>query len=321
MRWIAARRVRSETAARLDARPLGAVMMTVAMLSASPIPALSVFDAIQLSKKGYSDQAIIDLFEATDSAFVLEADDLPKLKELGLNERVIRAMLERVATPSESADPASTNVTRNDGAHHSQATLAPETPFSVVPLLEQRGGGHLHASLFLHGLEILVLRDEGGHESVEARGSAVIEGLREAWTADSGRFQARQTAKGTEIIFRAGAAGRNTSRTIPVMTVSAGDAHGYEIRSGRDVTHDLLARYWADLLSDYWSVDHGERPRLLSTVHEGEALEALDRALEQLEEPTRNLESAAERIPSTTRHHLERLARTIPMDYDRARKR
>lgn len=71
--------------------------LALVAFSAPPAFALSVFDIIQLSKQAYSDQAIIDLIDATGSAFELEAEDLPKLQELGVSEPVIRTMLERRA--------------------------------------------------------------------------------------------------------------------------------------------------------------------------------------------------------------------------------
>jgi hypothetical protein len=66
------------------------------------------------------------------------------------------------------------------------------------------------------------------------------------------------------------------------------------------VTPDLLARYWADLLSDFGAVSRGERPERLLALHEGEALAVLREALARLGEPDRTLGAAA-RAPSLAR--------------------
>ncbi len=336
MRLIPTPRGRRTSTIALDARRVSVGVLALIAFSATPAFALSVFDAIQLSKQGYSDQAIIDLIEATDSAFDLEAQDLPKLKQLGVSEPVIRAMLERAV--SEAADsgeagaadaphetgrvrksePSRTHADVVGTPPHDRAqrtsTPRPDSPFTVHPLREARGGGHVHLVLALDGLELLVLRDEGGYASIETRGRAVVERLREAWAAGCGRFRAEHPASGAQVVFRAGSDERK-QQMIRVLTVSAGDARAYELRSGRSVTPDLLARYWADLFSDFWAVAHGEAPERLLALHEGQALGVLREALAQLDEPDGTLRAAAERVPSSTRHHLQRLARTVPMEY------
>ena len=76
------------------------IVAFVLMLAVSAqATAITVYDVIQLSKKSYSDQDIIALIEATDSAFELKADDIVRLVELGVNEPVIQAMLK--AVPAE----------------------------------------------------------------------------------------------------------------------------------------------------------------------------------------------------------------------------
>ncbi len=75
---------------------LGAIALVVTLAMATPASALSIVDIVQLSQNSYSEEAIIKLIEVTSSAFELEAEDLPRLKELGVSEAVIRVMLERV---------------------------------------------------------------------------------------------------------------------------------------------------------------------------------------------------------------------------------
>ncbi len=318
------------TTVAFDVWSVSVGVLAMIAFSAPPAFALSVFDAIQLSKQGYSDQAIIDLIEATDSAFDLEAEDLPKLKQLGVSEPVIRAMLERAVSAEEAAaaphvtggirksEPSRTHADVVETPPHDRAHLAStprsDSPFTAYPLLEARGGGHFHVVLALDGLDLLVLRDEGGYASIETRGRAVIERLQEAWAAGRGRFRAQPAASGAQVVFRDGAE-EAKQQMIRVLTVSARDAHAYELRSGRSVTPDLLARYWADLFSDFWAVAHSEPPERLLALHEGEALGVLREALAQLDEPDGTLRAAAELVPSSTRHHLQRLARTVPVEY------
>ncbi len=336
MRLIPTRGGRRTTTVAFDARRVSLGVLALIAFSAPPASALSVFDAIQLSKRGYSDQAIIDLIEATDSAFDLEAEDLPKLKQLGVSEPVIRAMLKRAvgegrdsgeagaaAAPHETggvrkSEPSSTHADvvgtpPHDRAHRASTPIS-DSPFTAHPLREERAGGHFHLALALDGVELLVLRDEGGYASIETRGRAVVGRLREAWAAGRGRFQAARAASGAQVVFRAGADERK-QQMIRVLTVSAGDARAYELRSGRSVTPDLLAMYWADLFSDFWAVAHGEPPERLLGLHEGEALRVLREALAQLDGPDGTLRAAAELVPSSTRHHLQRLARAVPIEY------
>ena len=77
---------------------LGARALALVMALTLPIPAaaLSIVDIIQLSQNDYSEEEIIKLIEVTESAFELEAADLPRLKNLGVHEAVIRVMLKRV---------------------------------------------------------------------------------------------------------------------------------------------------------------------------------------------------------------------------------
>ncbi len=330
MRLIPTRGSRRATTAASDVRRASVGILVAIAFSAPPTFALSVFDTIQLSKRGYSDQEIVDLIEATDSAFDLEAKDLPKLKQLGVSERVIRAMLERAVTAEHAGVEDAPH--EPEAAHESEPHNAPSavvlphvdapppstprrhSPFTASPHPEERAGHHVHLVLALDGLELLVLRDEGGYPSIESRGRAVIERLGEAWAAGRGRFTAQRVGSGAQVVFRAGTA-EGTQQTILVLKVSTGDARAYELRSGRGVTPDLLARYWADLLSDFGAVSRGERPERLLALHEGEALAVLREALARLGEPDRTLGAAAEGVPSSTRHHLLRLAQTVPMEY------
>ena len=56
--------------------------------------AVSIYDVIELSRQGYSGEDIVNIVRTTRSVFKLTAADIPRLKELGVSEAVIRVMLE-----------------------------------------------------------------------------------------------------------------------------------------------------------------------------------------------------------------------------------
>jgi len=55
--------------------------------------AVSIYDVIQLSKNGYNERDIVRILDATNSAFALTADDVIRLKRLGVGETVVQRML------------------------------------------------------------------------------------------------------------------------------------------------------------------------------------------------------------------------------------
>jgi len=57
------------------------VALFLILATSTQASALTVYDVIQLSNKNYSDQDIIALVKATDSAFALKADDVSRLVE------------------------------------------------------------------------------------------------------------------------------------------------------------------------------------------------------------------------------------------------
>ncbi|MDP3936520.1 MAG: hypothetical protein Q8R92_00095 [Deltaproteobacteria bacterium] len=76
--------------------------LAVSLGLAPPSHAVSVYDVILLSQKGFSESEILRILDATDSAFTITADDVIRLKRLGVGETVVRRML--VATPDERPD-------------------------------------------------------------------------------------------------------------------------------------------------------------------------------------------------------------------------
>jgi hypothetical protein len=72
-------------------------LLVVALALALTMPrivySLSIYDVIILNQKGYEADDIIALIETTGSAFDLTAKDVARLKETGVSETVIQAML------------------------------------------------------------------------------------------------------------------------------------------------------------------------------------------------------------------------------------
>jgi hypothetical protein len=168
-------------------------------------------------------------------------------------------------------------------------------------------------ALTLSGLEVLVLRDEGPFPSMQARALEVVQRLDAALAQGDGTCNPVSTGWGPAVVFQSAA----THRRMTIIEVTAADAHAYEIRSGRSVTPDLLAAYWADLLSDFIAIAMGRRPNRTLTLHDGDALGVLYQALKSSAGRGGGLRAAAELLPSSVKHHLELLAAAVPVDYDR----
>ena len=305
---------------------------TLSLTVCGQVHALTVYDVIQLSSKGYSDQDILTLIEATDSAFALKAEDIPRLIDLGVSETVIQAMLKarHVETPARSSDestqlepgvpPAIDHHGLGKSDSKSAATASSvyiasrkgtaRKGFKAEPFEEAAAGGHHHRVLTLSGMQLFVLRDEGQYPSVAARGNAVVSRLEEAASLGRGMFQPAHIAGRDAVIFSE----REGLRSVVIVSVSVHDAYTYQRRSGRRVSPELLAAYWSALLSDYWSiVIIDEPPARLTSIHEGDALQALYERFaasgaSERSQPGDILRS----LPRQEREHLFRLATTLP---------
>lgn len=289
----------------------------------APATAMTAYDIIQLSKKGYSDQDIIALIKTTDSAFELQADDISRLIELGVSDLVVQAMLKAVpGEPSVDSSPATAPGQYSENLFgykpDSETVTVYITPGNSVPrvdinseLLEEFGsGGHHHQVITLSGIRLFVLRDEGAFPTVEARVNAVTDHLSIASTMHDGQFRPAHVAGSDAVVF----AVPGTSQTITIVSVSAQDASAYQRRSGRWVDPELLAAYWSDLLTDYWSLALGNQPPdRLSALHEGEALQELYNALDtSIDNNTDRLAGAFQSLTKQERDHLSQLALSVP---------
>jgi len=292
----------------------------------SQVMAITVYDVIQLSKKSYSDQDIIALIEATDSAFELQADDISRLAELGISEPVIQAMLKAVPTgqpaehvPDRAPGQYVTNPEDNQSGHVTAIAgitsdkLVARAEISLETMDEPGSGRHHHQVITVSGIQLLVLRDEGAYSSVIARARAVADNLGAVSALDGGQFQPVHAEGRDAVMFTA----TGTSRSIIVVSVSARDASAYQRRSGRRVTPDLLAAYWSDLLADYWSLAlDGCPPDRLANLHDGEALQELYDMLDvSIANKADRLSGAFQSLPNKEQEHLLRLAVSVPGDY------
>jgi len=310
--------------------------------------AVSIYDVIELSRKGYSDEEIVNVIETTRSVFQLDAEDIPRLKNLGVSEAVIRKMLEAVPVEQEAADiirtgspeaeltaPSDAHIagnrsedqigrssltthmrrTHSESGHNGDPTL-PATlrdQFSVQTMFEEAAGDHDHVYVALSSVPILVLRDEGRFQSIEDRARAVARNLAAARRIGQGRFR-RSHANGVDLVVYHSV----NLREVPIVTVNHHDAYAYDVRSERRVTTDLLASYWAALLNDYWAITFEHRaPSRLVNLHRGDALMLLFEVVNRTgsDEPL-NLGLAVQQLPGAIQSHLERLAVAVPDDFD-----
>ncbi len=275
------------------------VIAAVVLLLAMPGYALSVYDVIQLSRQNYSEQKIVKLIEVTGSAFELRAEDIPRLKGLGISEQVIQAML-KAAPPAHQPE-----------SNSAQGARLREV-FASEPLLEEATGGHRHQAVTLSGIRVLVLRDKGRYATVTVRADAVVRRLEQARSLGVGVFRPIRVNGVDAVVFH----GRDTPRDVVIVTVSARDAKAYQTRSGRPVRPALLADYLCDLLSDYWSIAVlGEPPHRLVGLHEGEALRTLFSLRGPGGDAPRSFKAAVQSLPRPVRNHLSQLAGTVPRGF------
>lgn len=104
-------------------------LLLLALFPAS-LSAISVFDVIRLSQQKYSDGEIVRIIQATDSRFVLSAEDATRLKKEGVTEPVIREMLSRPArekADAPAAKPSAKSARPPAPAKGSKTEAPPET--------------------------------------------------------------------------------------------------------------------------------------------------------------------------------------------------
>jgi len=310
--------------------------------------AVSIYDVIELSRQGHSDEDIVDIIRTTRSVFKLKAADIPRLKELGVSESVIRAMLasnfgglsgaesipsvtiDREPMPlavsaianqssiddAENNAPARADSYSNSGSGYyrrpTAATISANR-FSLLAVSEKAAEDQQDMYVTLRGAPLLILHDEGRFQSVEDRGRAVVRNLEEAVRVGDGRFRMLHAEEAVLVVYHSA-----DLHEVPIITLNLQDVNAYDARSERRVTSDLLASYWAALFNDYWAITLQHRsPSRLVNLHRGGALKRLNEVVnstasnEQL-----NLGLAVQQLPAAMQRQLESLATAVPDDFD-----
>lgn len=121
-------------------------LLVVLALSAGRAEALNIRDIIELSKAGLSDQVLIALIEVDRGVFSVDTDTLKKLKNEGVSDPVIVAMIRSGRMPAPAVQPAPAPVQNTDPApseeaprepqvividHHDQQPAAPQVMYPV----------------------------------------------------------------------------------------------------------------------------------------------------------------------------------------------
>lgn len=295
----------------------------------APALAVNIYDVVELSRQGYSENEIIGIIQATDSEFELTSEDIQGLKNLGISLQVIAEMMKRtgmaegkerrptVDPRKSSFEPAASPTTAAPDSRsdtYAAPTASVPAPFSVSFIREDATGGHRHVAVELYGAQLLVLRDEGSYASIEDRARAIALRMDAAKRRGQGEFRAVHTRGNDTVVFR-DAAG---TQELPIVTVSMSDAIAYDVRSESSVTTDLLAMYWSALLSDYWTIAFDRMPpERLRHLHRGEALLLLYSVVRNMPLDTSfSLHRGVQRLPQSIQQHLDRLAYAVPYDFD-----
>ena len=72
---------------------------------ATPAAALTVRDVMELTRAGLGDEILLALIDVDPSVFPIDAATLKKLKDAGVSERVIIAMIRSARTPMPAPEP------------------------------------------------------------------------------------------------------------------------------------------------------------------------------------------------------------------------
>jgi hypothetical protein len=107
------------------------------------VNALTVYDVIKLSNKGYSSQDIVTIIEITDSTFALKAEDFPKLRALGVSDTVIRSMLkvkhfEAISNSSTDSAQGESVTPVNTGNNDAPDKVAKPREFATVNFISKK---------------------------------------------------------------------------------------------------------------------------------------------------------------------------------------
>lgn len=315
-----------------------------------PALGLNLYDIVQLTKAGYADLQIIELVRATGSRFALDATSVARLKQAGVSEDVIEALIEaRAPDPQEawSEGPLEPGLPEADRAHlHPPADVGgpleavpkptePRGPrpaalpggagegaktFSSFPF-EETGSGHSashqHYILTVNEVPVLVLRSEAGFPRIADRVEQAVRRLNQLARSPEGHFFVPQSD--ASVWYR-----DTASDSVRILEVSRGDVIAYQQRSLGNVSATRLAAYWAALLNDYTQLFvFGRPPTELVGLHLGETLGRIHAELTASAEKAPASEILATRLRGILDHlsadekeHLIELRERIPAEFE-----
>lgn len=256
--------------------------------------AISLYDVVQLSKAGYSDRAIIDLIRKTNSRFYVDSDTIVTLKNEGVREPVIRAILEartdekpadeRVSSGDASApaddhrdasteenrrqaersetwrNPREVSRSREETGHghdeQRETMTSMREAFSAFPFEEGSATGHRHASEHVHYAVALE-----GVPLLIVRSEAGHPSVATRANEIAGALNRAVLGGEGSFVTSSSSAGagvwfRPSSGASPILVlpVSRGDVIAWQRRSLGAVSAQRLASYWAALLNDFTRV-------------------------------------------------------------------
>lgn len=327
--------------------------LSLFLVVAPPAAAVSLFDVVQLTKAGYSDDQIIDVVRKTESRFYIDADTIITLKKERVSEKLLRALLEvrsdepppigaaerdrndeswrsgakRSPVPADER-PVSAPATheRHVAMEATDATPADRVPeqtaaehalFTVVEFDEgstaSSHAGHLHHALAIDGVPLLVLRSESGHTTIALRAGEIAESLNVV-AAVPGRFRA-VTSPTAVVVYET-----EDGSVRQVLAVTRGDVVAYQRRSLGSVTPGRLAGWWAALLNDFTSVlVRGEAAHQLPSLRAGAPLDSIHKALGQESERattrSRSIAQALDSLSAEERERLVALVTSVPAEF------
>lgn len=129
-----------------------------------------------------------------------------------------------------------------------------------------------HGMVCMDNVNLFALRTNSTYANPEARAEAVAHVLEETLQGNIPHFILEKDGE-DPAIYAVSHLGGSPRR---VVTVTAKDAVGYSLRSGRTVTQDEVARWWLGLLEDLGGVLFlGQRPHSLPDPEGREALTLL----------------------------------------------
>lgn len=301
--------------------------------------AISLYDIIQLTKKGYRDDQIIAMIDATGSRFETDADTLLTLKREGVHEKVIQAIIAASDGPPAAQPPASSNdpswrtapvqpaeqpgesrphehaadATRSGsaGAMVAPSRVRTNAPlmFSALAFEEAAAGHHQHYALALGDVPVIILRDEAGFPTVGERAQAAADVLNRAAAGTSTLFASRGA------LF----AQMPNGAAAQVLKIEHADVIGLQRRSVGRIASDRVGAYWAALLGDYVDLASGREPRRLVS-HGISGVQMLYRELSPVSDGSATISSdalraAIDRLPGDDREALIDLAGYIPAKF------